>query len=475
MLRDNLMSASLSTMHLNTSTMMAGSDFGTAHGHSPDRKAFALAGADAGVGAPPHAPSALPAHALIAQHPAQSGTQVSGPVSAEREVANFLDDVREVGPLGELLLRTEDVPAFGYFVGFTYLSQGVFATYDPHTGNYGLYNSHKLVFMEMSPTTALSFSTLAIINDEGRIDIGTGSVFVLDPIGLPTMLVYINARSYMQADNDTNVSAHPDAEGIMRLSVTVGAGISPEQVVGSLSRLMARGLMLVPSLHTQTAARKLESLATGIDNANLYARTFVGGGLPMTLEHDTVSGETRLVHRGNEVTPEYLLHLFFGDGEEPRLEIPARNADSGNIFASITDQLHLIDGTSPFALYRETGQTGGHAALETVAQIRRAVDAVIPMYFAMLNDEARSAYAYGMTSYADTQTVIHALLETVLPQDRERLIAALANPYVDFGLPALRAANRASAAIALPHGEQMQARPADFELIRAILRDEWVR
>lgn len=353
------------------------------------------------------------------------------------------------------------MPAFGYFVGFTYLSQGVFATYDPHTDNYGLYNSHKLIFLETSPTTALSFSTLGIINDAGRIDIGTGAVFVLDPIGLPTMLVYINARSYMQADDETSVSAYPDSDGVMRLSVTVGAGISPEQIVGSLARLMSRGLMLIPSLHSQAGARKLESLAAGIDNANLYARTFVGGGLPMTLEHDTVSGETRLVHRGNEVTPEYLLHLFFGDGEEPRLEIPARNADSGNIFAGITDHLHLIDGTSPFALYRETGQTGGHAALETVAQIRRAVDTVIPMYFSMLNDGARSAYAYGMTSYADVQTVIHALLDAVLPQDRQRLIAALANPYVDFGIPELQEANR--------------ARPTDYALIRALLMDEWVR
>ena len=132
-----------------------------------------------------------------------------------------------------------------------------------------------------------------------------------------------------------------------------------------------------------------------------------------------------------------------------------------DIFAGITDHLHLIDGTSPFALYRETGQTGGHAALETVAQIRRAVDAVIPMYFSILGDEARSAYAYGMTSYADTQTVIHALVDAVLPQDRERLIAALANPYVDFGIPELQEANR--------------ARPTDYALIRALLMDEWVR
>jgi len=60
-----------------------------------------------------------------------------------------------------------------------------------------------------------------------------------------------------------------------------------------------------------------------------------------------------------------------------------------------------------------------------VAQIRRAVDAVITMYFSMLSDEARSTYAYGMTSYADTQTVIHALLDTMLPQDGQRMLTTL--------------------------------------------------
>lgn len=475
MLSANFISTSLSAKNSNASAIAVASDFGTAHDRGSARDAFALARADASPGTPQEAPPIPPPQSLIAQSSGHRDTQAGGWISAQREVGNFLDDARETGPLGELLLRTENAPAFGYFVGFTYLSQGVFATYDPHTGNYGLYNSHKLVFLEMSPTTALSFSTLAIINDEGRIDVGTGSVFVLDPVGLPTMLVYINARAYMRADDDTSVSAYPDADGIMRLSVTVGAGISPEQVVGSLSRLMSRGLMLIPSLHAQGAARKLESLAAGIDNANLYARTFVGGGLPMTLEHDTNTGQTRLVHRGNEVTAQYLMELFFGDSERPRLAIPTRSGATGGMFDSVIDHLEMIDGTSPFALHRDTGRTNGHPALETVAQIRRAVDAVIPMYFSMLNNEARSAYAYGMRSHTDAQTVIHALVATVLPQDRERLIAALVNPYVDFGLPALREANRASAAIALPHGAQMQARPADFELIRALLRDEWVR
>ncbi|HMB10522.1 hypothetical protein [Saliniramus sp.] len=152
------------------------------------------------------------------------------------------------------------------------------------------------------PAKALSFSALPTINDAGRIDIGTGAVLILDLIGLPSMLVHINACSYMQAGGETSVSAHPDAKGVMRLSVTVGAGISPEQIVGSLARLMSRGLMLIPSLHTQMAARKLERLAAGITNAILSTRTFIGGGLPMTIEHATNTGAARLVHRGNKMT-----------------------------------------------------------------------------------------------------------------------------------------------------------------------------
>ncbi|MCC5979700.1 MAG: hypothetical protein JJU21_16695 [Salinarimonas sp.] len=418
-----------------------------------------------------HATAPQPDPALTDPIPTQAG----GPRSAGSAAAEFLGDVREVGPLGELLLRTDDAPAFGYFVGFTYLSQGVFATYDPHTGNYGLYNSHKLIFLEPSPTTALSFSTVGIINDAGRLDIGTGAVFVLDPIGLPTMLVYINARSYMQADGDSSVSVLPDEDGVMRLSVTVGAGISPEQIVGSLSRLMSRGLMLIPSLHSQAAARKLESISAGIDHANLYARTFVGGGLPMTLQHDTNTGETSLLHRGNEVTPEYLLHLFFGDKDEPRLEIPTRDADSGDMFSSIADHLELMDGVSPFAQQRRNGAAAGHPALEVAAQIRHAVDSVIPMYFPMLSDEARSAYAYGMASYTDARTVIHALIEILLPQDRRSLLEALENPYIDFGITELQQANHASMAIQLADGSEMLSLPRDHALIRALLRDEWVR
>jgi len=93
MFRDNLMSASLSAKSPNPSLMAAGGNSGTAHLHNSEHGPFALVRASAA------SPSAA-SHGLIAPPRAETVIQASGPVSAEREVANFLQDVREVGPLG---------------------------------------------------------------------------------------------------------------------------------------------------------------------------------------------------------------------------------------------------------------------------------------------------------------------------------------------------------------------------------------
>jgi len=391
------------------------------------------------------------------------------------EVELLLEGIRDVGPLGEFLLIDDDNPTpFGYFAGFTAGTRGTFLLHDPESGRTALYQANKIIAVRPSPTTAISASSVGIINDQGRIDIGGGLVFLIDPPHLPTALLYVNARGFMDADNDTNVSVFPDADGISRVAVTVGAGLSPEQTTSILSQHLASGLRLVPSLHTQVAAQKLDSLANAINTANQFARTFIGAGIPMELQHDSNTGEITLHHRGNEVTPEYLMEAFFG-GEQPRLQIPSTGLEENPIFSNIADHLHLMDGRSPFEHYHQSRTTGDHPALELAAQVRQTADSLVPMYFPMLSEEARNVYAHGIQNYDQASVLMQSLYHTVLPEDRQALLNMLNNPYVDFGLPGLEELSRQGREIPLPGGGSILQIPPNRDLIRGLLMGEWSR
>ena len=391
------------------------------------------------------------------------------------EVELLLEGIRNVGPLGEFLVIDDDNPTpFGYFAGFTAGTRGTFLLHDPESGRTALYQANKIIAVRPSPTTAISASSVGIINDQGRIDIGGGLVFLIDPEHLPTALVYVNARGFMDSDDDTNVSVFPDADGISRIAVTVGAGLSPEQTTSILSQHLASGLRLVPSLHTQVAAQKLDSLANAINTANQFARTFIGAGIPMELQHDSNTGEITLHHRGNEVTPEYLMEVFFG-GEQPRLRIPSTGLDENPVFLNIADHLHLLDGRSPFEHYHASRTTGDHPALEVAAQVRQTADNLVPMYFPMLSEEARNVYAHGIQNYDQASVLMQSLYHTVLPEDRQALLNMLNNPYVDFGVPGLEELSRQGREIALPDGTHLIQNPPNHDLIQGLLVGEWSR
>lgn len=79
------------------------------------------------------------------------------------------------------------------------------------------------------------------------------------------LIYHRQGRFFVRADDDPNVIDDFDDEGIMRLSITVGADISSEQIVGIAIALDGEQPDAAPEAAHPAAARKLEGLATGID------------------------------------------------------------------------------------------------------------------------------------------------------------------------------------------------------------------
>ena len=238
-------------------------------------------------------------------------------------------------PWASWLLRTEDVPASDISLS-SHIFPRAFSRHMIPIPTITGFTIRTSSLPGNEPDTALSFSTLGIINDAGRIRyrdrrrLRPGPNRVADHARLISMHApYIDIWGGGRGGGGggggltggkggtQRQRLYPDSDGVMRPLGDRGGRDSPEQIVGSLARLMSRGLIAdypepaQPGRSTQAREPRRTASTTPISTPAPLCGAGGAACRSGPWKHDYVPAKRARPFAATRSTPEYMLHLFF--------------------------------------------------------------------------------------------------------------------------------------------------------------------